>query len=59
MAVKVGVLVPLRVEDVMIEEVITIVADAKAVQAAELMNKHEIGCLIVVEREKPVGIVTE
>ena len=59
MAVKVGVLVPLRVEDVMVRDVITIVADAKVAQAAELMSKHEIGCLIVVERERPVGIVTE
>ena len=59
MAVRVGVLVPLRVEDVMVQDVITIVADAKVAQAAELMSKHEIGCLIVVDRERPVGIVTE
>jgi len=28
-------------------------------KAAEIMNQHEIGCIIVTENEKPVGIVTE
>lgn len=59
MAVKVGLLVPLRVEDVMVQDVVTIAADAKAAQAVELMTKHEIGCLIVVDEERPLGIVTE
>ena len=59
MAVKVGLLVPLRVEDVMVQDVITTTADAKVAQAVELMTRHEIGCLIVVDEEKPVGILTE
>jgi CBS domain-containing protein len=59
MAVKVGLLVPLRVEDVMVQDVITIRADARAAQAVELMTRHGIGCLIVVDEERPVGIVTE
>ena len=58
MTVKADV-VPSRVEDVMVQDVITIVADATVAQAAELMSKHEIGCLVVVEKESPVGIVTE
>lgn len=58
MTVKADV-VPSRVEDVMVQNVITIVADATVAQAAELMSKHEIGCLVVVEKESPVGIVTE
>jgi len=49
----------LNVEDVMVEEVITVEADATVQEAVELMNKHEIGCLIVVLRGKPVGIITE
>ncbi len=51
----------LRLEDVMVGEVITVEADATVKKAVELMNKHEIGCLIVVNKdaEKPVGIVTE
>jgi CBS domain-containing protein len=49
----------LKVEDVMVEEVITVEADATVMRAVKLMNKHEIGCLIVTKGMKPVGIVTE
>jgi len=49
----------LNVEDVMVEEVVTIEADATVQEAVDLMNKHEIGCLVVVLRGKPVGIITE
>lgn len=49
----------LTVEDVMVEDVVTISADATVLQAAKLMNKNEIGCLIVLRRERAVGIVTE
>jgi len=49
----------LNVEDVMVEEVVTVEAEATVQEAVDLMNKHEIGCLIVVLREKPVGIITE
>ena len=50
---------PLRVEDVMIENVISVSERATVKEAAELMDQHEIGCLIVVKNGKPVGIVTE
>ncbi len=49
----------LNVEDVMVDEVITIEADATVQEAVRLMNKHEIGCLVVVLKRKPVGIITE
>lgn len=49
----------LEVEDVMVEEVVTINEDAIVSQAVALMNKHEIGCLVVMRREKPAGILTE
>ena len=49
----------LKVEDVMVEDVISVSEKATVREAAELMNKHEIGCLVVVKKEKPVGIVTE
>jgi CBS domain-containing protein len=49
----------LNVEDVMVEEVVTVDANATVQEAVDLMNKHEIGCLIVVLRGKPVGIITE
>ena len=50
---------PLKVEDVMVTDVITISYRASVKRAAQVMNKHEIGCLIVVKRNKAVGIVTE
>jgi len=49
----------IEIEDIMVYKVITIEADATARDAAKLMNKHDIGCLIVVEKGKPIGIVTE
>jgi len=49
----------LNVSDVMVDEVITIDADATVQKAVRIMNKHEIGCLIVVLKGKPVGIITE
>jgi CBS domain-containing protein len=49
----------LKVEDVMVEDVISVSEKATVKEAAELMNQHEIGCLVVVEGGKPVGIVTE
>jgi CBS domain-containing protein len=49
----------LNVEDVMVDEVITVDADATVYEAVRLMNKHEIGCVVVVLKGKPVGIITE
>jgi CBS domain-containing protein len=49
----------LLVNDVMTKNVITIESFAPVKEAAELMDKHDIGCLIVVNKEKPVGIITE
>mgnify|MGYP001083722755 CR=1 FL=1 len=49
----------LKVEDIMVEEVITVEVDAPVTRAVKLMNKHEIGCLIVTKSRKPIGILTE
>ena len=49
----------LKVRDVMVTNIITVEAIATARTAAELMNRHDIGCLIVVNEDKPIGIVTE
>jgi len=49
----------LQVKDVMVTNLITIEAGATAKKAAELMDKHDIGCLIVVSYGTPIGIVTE
>jgi len=49
----------LNLEDVMVEEVVTVEADSTVQEAVDLMNEHEIGCIVVVLRGKPVGIITE
>jgi CBS domain-containing protein len=49
----------LKVEDVMVEDVVTVEEDVTVKRAVVLMNRYEIGCLIVTKRGKPIGIVTE
>lgn len=49
----------LRVEDVMVKEVVTIDSDSSVKRAAQIMNNFEIGCVIAVRRGKAMGIVTE
>lgn len=49
----------MEIEDVMVKEVVTINADSTARAAVKLMNQHEIGCLVAVESNKIVGILTE
>jgi CBS domain-containing protein len=51
--------VSLLVKDVMSQNVITIDLSSPARQAAILMDKYDIGCLIVLNNGKAVGIVTE
>ena len=49
----------LKVKDVMVENVITIGAEVPVREAVKVMNRHEIGSLVVVKDKKPIGIVTE
>jgi CBS domain-containing protein len=49
----------LKIEDIMVEDVVSVSEKATVREAAELMSKHEIGCLVVVRKGRPVGIVTE
>ena len=51
--------VSLKVDDVMIKEVITIDENSTVKEAAEVMNRFEIGCLITVKKGKAMGIITE
>jgi CBS domain-containing protein len=48
-----------KLRRIMVKNVVTIEPHATAKKAAELMDKNDIGCLIVVDSGKPVGIVTE
>lgn len=49
----------LEVRNVMVDKVLTVEADASLTEAVKLMNKHEIGCLVVTRSGAPIGIVTE
>jgi len=50
----------LLVKDVMSSPVVTIEENAPANRAAELMDKHGLGCIIVTSKDsKPLGIITE
>ena len=47
------------VKDIMTKNVITISVDKTVFEAAELMTSKGIGCLIIVDNDVPVGVVTE
>jgi CBS domain-containing protein len=48
------------VKDVMSSPVVTIKEGARANEIAELMGKHDLGCIIVTGKNvKPLGIITE
>jgi CBS domain-containing protein len=49
----------LLVKDVMTKNVMTIESSELVKNAVEIMAKYDIGCLVVVNEGKPVGIVTE
>jgi len=49
----------MEVEDIMVRKVITVDPNASVKEAARLMNRHEIGCLIVVGQGQVMGIMTE
>ncbi len=49
----------LLVKDVMTKNVITVDFSAPVKKVAELMDKHDIGCIIVMNKGKPIGIITE
>lgn len=48
-----------KLKDVMVKDVITIEVNATVRKAVRLMNDREIGCLVVVQGETPIGIVSE
>lgn len=45
--------------DIMKEEVVTVDSAATIMDAAKKMDEKNIGCVIVMEKEKPLGILTE
>lgn len=52
--------VDVKVKDAMSSPVITVKESDNIVKVAKLMNKHKIGCIIVLDKkDNPVGIITE
>ena len=57
---ELGLRPKMLVKDVMSAPVITVDENATANRVAELMEKHDLGCIIVTNNEdKPIGIITE
>jgi len=57
---ELGIREPMFVKDIMNSPVITIEDNESAVEAAVLMEKHKVGCVIVTAKEeRPIGIITE
>jgi CBS domain-containing protein len=50
---------PSTVKEIMIQNVKTIDIEDTVLEAVETMNRHEIGCVVVTEKDRPVGILTE
>ena len=48
-----------KLKKIMVENVVTVKPNDTIKKAAELMNLHGISSLVVVDSEKPVGIITE
>lgn len=46
------------VSELMTEDVVTVAPDATLRKVANLMRGRSIGCVVVVEKNRPVGIVT-
>jgi len=48
-----------KLRKIMIDKVVTVEPNATVKKAVELMNLHDIGCIVIVHSGKPVGIMTE
>jgi CBS domain-containing protein len=51
--------VTLKVEDIMTREVITVDENATVKEAARMMDKNGISCLIALRKGRAIGIITE
>lgn len=47
------------VKDIMTKNVISIAVDNSVFEAAEFMSSNRVGCLVILDKEVPIGIVTE
>lgn len=49
----------IRVEDIMQKQIISIDSSLSIQDAAKMMTDSEIGCLVVIDKNNPAGILTE
>jgi len=49
----------MRIDELMVKNVVTLQTDASVYEAVKLLNKNKIGCLVVVRNGAIVGILTE
>ena len=49
----------LVVQNIMVSNVVTVEANSFVADAVKIMNQRMIGCLVVTENGRPIGIVTE
>lgn len=49
----------MKIRDLMIREVITVESDYTVKHAVDIMNRCGIGCVVVLDKERVVGILTE
>jgi KaiC/GvpD/RAD55 family RecA-like ATPase/predicted transcriptional regulator len=49
----------IKIKDFMIKDVITIDSDKMVYEAAEIMEKESVSCLVVMKKDKPIGLLTE
>jgi CBS domain-containing protein len=47
------------VKDLMTKKIITVGLDETVLKVAKLMAKKEVGCVVIMDGDSPVGIVTE
>jgi len=50
---------PIKVKDLMTKNVITIDVNKTVIEAAALMSQNDVGDLVIMENNTPVGIITE
>ncbi len=49
----------MKVKEIMKKSIIKIFSDTTIVQAAKLMDKEDVGCVLIEEDDKLIGLVTE
>jgi len=52
-------MITMKIEEVMVKNVVTLQRDVSAYDAVKLMNENRIGCLVVLQYGQVVGIITE